>query len=79
MNKRIMSSLLAVLLLAACGLTRDDLGVDKTAPDEMLVVSRAPLSVPPEFGLRPLVVDENVVDDAPELSVGEQALLSALK
>lgn len=79
MNKLVLSSLLTVFLLSACGLTRDDLGVEKSAPDEMLVVSRAPLSVPPEFGLRPLVVDDGAADEAPKLSAGEQALVSALK
>lgn len=42
-------------LLGACegGDVRDTLGLDKEAPDEFKVVSRPPLSVPPEFDLRP--------------------------
>ena len=79
MNKLVISLLLTVSLLSACGLTREDLGVDKNAPDEMLVISRAPLSVPPEFGLRPLVVEDETAETAPELSAGEQELVSALK
>ena len=43
------------LLLAACedGTVRDTLGLNRDAPDEFSVVSRPPLSVPPEFSLRP--------------------------
>jgi hypothetical protein len=29
------------------------LGFDKTSPDEFKIVSRAPLSLPPDYGLRP--------------------------
>lgn len=47
--------LLLPLLLAACDNTdvRDTLGLNRDAPDEFRVVSRPPLSVPPEFTLRP--------------------------
>ncbi len=46
---------LALLLLAACsdGGVRETLGLDRQAPDEFSVVSRPPLSLPPEFELRP--------------------------
>jgi hypothetical protein len=42
-------------LLGACSSTsvRDTLGINKNAPDEFVVVSRPPLSLPPEFELRP--------------------------
>lgn len=44
-----------MLLLAACdnASISQTLGLDRTAPDEFTVVSRPPLSVPPEFSLRP--------------------------
>jgi hypothetical protein len=45
--------LLASLLLAGCGDVRETLGLNKEAPDEFAVVSRAPLSVPPDAELRP--------------------------
>jgi hypothetical protein len=45
-----------VLLLAACG-SGDDLsrsfGLTRDAPDEFMVTTRAPLSMPPDFSLRP--------------------------
>lgn len=46
-------SILAVLALAACGDVREDLGLGRSAPDEFAVVDRPPLSVPPDFTLRP--------------------------
>ena len=47
---------MALLALAACGGTntaREMLGFERNSPDEFAVVSRPPLSVPPEFNLRP--------------------------
>lgn len=49
----------AALLLAAatglsgCGDARQAFGLDRTVPDEFAVVPRAPLSMPPDFNLRP--------------------------
>lgn len=44
----------AVLMaLAGCDNPRRTLGLDKRAPDEFAVVTRAPLTLPPEFSLRP--------------------------
>ncbi|HEX9465293.1 MAG TPA: DUF3035 domain-containing protein [Alphaproteobacteria bacterium] len=45
---------LAVAMLAGCGGdTRKVLGLDKVAPDEFKIVNRAPLSLPPDYALRP--------------------------
>jgi len=44
---------LLALAVSGCGETRKALGWEKTAPDEFAVVSRAPLSMPPDFRLRP--------------------------
>ncbi len=43
------------LMLAACesGSVQETLGLSREAPDEFTVVSRPPLTVPPEFTLRP--------------------------
>lgn len=43
----------SVSTLGACSETRKALGQSKEAPDEFSVYSRAPLSLPPEYGLRP--------------------------
>ncbi len=40
-------------VLSGCGEVRNALGQDKQPPDEFAVVARAPLSVPPNFALRP--------------------------
>ena len=47
--------LLLPLLLTACdnGGMRETLGLTRDAPDEFSVVSRPPLSLPPDFTLRP--------------------------
>lgn len=52
---RLFLFLSALLALAACGgqNARDMLGLGKRTPDEFRVVSRPPLSVPPDFTLRP--------------------------
>ena len=41
------------LLASGCEATRNVVGLEKQTPDEFAVVTRAPLSVPPDFGLRP--------------------------
>ena len=42
---------LALAALTGCGNTREMLGLDKNTPDEFQVISRAPLSVPPDYAL----------------------------
>ena len=41
------------LALAACSNARTTLGIDPAPPDEFTVVSKAPLTIPPDFNLRP--------------------------
>lgn len=55
MKNTYIMTLVAALLLSACTgqEVRKSLGVNRSAPDEFKVVSRPPLSVPPEFTLRP--------------------------
>jgi hypothetical protein len=49
------ASIAALALLTGCarGTVQSALGMDKRAPDEFAVVSRAPLILPPDYGLRP--------------------------
>jgi len=42
-----------ILALGACANTADSLGLGRNAPDEFAVVDRPPLSLPPDFDLRP--------------------------
>ncbi|MBR1605301.1 MAG: DUF3035 domain-containing protein [Alphaproteobacteria bacterium] len=76
--KKIVISSIVVTMLCACGVTRDDLGLEKESPDEMMVISRAPLSIPPEFNLRPLTVENEAVTTEQEMSAGEKALLKQM-
>lgn len=48
-----LAALASSLALAGCDSTRDALGITKKSPDEFVVVTKAPLVLPPEFGLRP--------------------------
>lgn len=43
----------AGLALTACGNVKQQLGFNREAPDEFTVLSRAPLTIPPDFALRP--------------------------
>ena len=45
--------LAASLALGGCTNAKKALGLEKTAPDEFNIVSRAPLSLPPDYSLRP--------------------------
>ncbi|WP_119462257.1 DUF3035 domain-containing protein [Rhodospirillaceae bacterium SYSU D60014] len=54
--KACIRGLAAIALMAGlsgCSQTQDALGLTKSAPDEFQVFQRAPLSLPPNFALRP--------------------------
>ncbi len=51
--RRHLAVIAVVVLIAGCSNVREQLGVEKSSPDEFRVYSRAPLSVPPNFALRP--------------------------
>ena len=55
MRKLIVTGCCLVLLaaLSGCENTRRTLGMGKQAPDEFAVLTRAPLELPPDYGLRP--------------------------
>jgi hypothetical protein len=48
-----LCALAAAALVGCGGDTGEILGLDKRTPDEFAVVSRAPLTLPPNYGLRP--------------------------
>lgn len=54
---KIKRSLLLVVLFAAtgCNSVKEELGVGRNSPDEFTVVKRAPLTLPPDYTLRPPV------------------------
>lgn len=47
------AALALTIALAGCSEAKKAIGWDKAPPDEFAVVARAPLSVPPDFQLRP--------------------------
>ncbi len=51
--KNMMVLAIAVASLSACGDAKKMMGLEKTAPDEFAVYSRAPLSLPPDYSLKP--------------------------
>lgn len=51
--KNIAVLAIAVATLNACGDAKKMMGLEKTAPDEFAVYSRAPLSLPPDYSLKP--------------------------
>ncbi len=58
-----------VLFLGACENVREQLGLTKSSPDEFSVLIRAPLSLPPNYRLRP---PEPGAERPQETSVQEQ-------
>jgi hypothetical protein len=69
MKKRVNNILMtlsiftSIFALSACnGSVRDNLGLRKSSPNEFRVVANPPLSVPPEFSLRPPVAESEFVE-----------------
>ena len=42
-----------IVSLCGCDQSREAFGLQKSSPDEFAVVTRAPLAIPPDYGLRP--------------------------
>ena len=53
MPRHVLLVILGAFTLSACENAREAIGIGKQSPDEFAVVTRAPLSMPPDFGLRP--------------------------
>ena len=53
MSRHVLLVILAAFTLSACENAREAIGIGKQSPDEFAVVTRAPLSMPPDFSLRP--------------------------
>ena len=49
----LLVGLAGVVLIAGCSDLKKAMGLEKTSPDEFAVESRAPLTMPPDFNLRP--------------------------
>lgn len=53
MKYRLLILLAMPLILNGCSGTKETLGLTKKSPDEFAVIKRAPLSMPPDYRLRP--------------------------
>jgi hypothetical protein len=77
MTRRFLASVsclvIAALALPGCGEARRTLGMDKQPPDEFAVAARAPLSLPPDYSLRP---PQPGADRPQEGSTADQARLA---
>ena len=60
--------------LSACGGVRKELGLGRSNPDEFAVVSQAPLSLPPDYELRPPQPGVSRPQDVTPTSQAEQSL-----
>jgi hypothetical protein len=83
MPRHILLVILAAFTLSACENAREAIGIGKQSPDEFAVVTRAPLSMPPDFGLRPprpgaeRPQEKAVTDSARELLVNSNGVSGA--
>jgi len=71
--------LVAVLFGSACDGSRAVFGEEKEAPDEFAVYERAPLSLPPDFGLRPPKPGANRPQTVQPRNDAKEALLGRKK
>ena len=65
----------AVALLSACESARKAFSGEKSAPDEFTVYSRPPLSLPPEYKLRPPTPGEKFQRGDTSVAVAKQAIV----
>ena len=51
--KKICVLLMALVMLSACGLTKEKLGMARVTPDDGYQARKAKLVVPPDYDVRP--------------------------
>lgn len=74
---RVLALVTSGALLAGCGSgIQDTLGLNKKAPDEFSVVRNAPLSLPPNFALRPPKLGEVGAGREPQRDQARALLIS---
>jgi hypothetical protein len=76
MNRTVWTVVIVAVaaLLSGCDSTKRVLGLEKRSPDEFAVYSRAPLSLPPDYGLRPPSPGEVRPQEVTPTTQAEQAL-----
>jgi Protein of unknown function (DUF3035) len=77
-SKRGLVLAATLLLVGGCEGLKEDLGIGvKRPPDEFSIYSRAPLSVPPDFALRPPATATGASQAAAPREIARQAMLGA--
>jgi hypothetical protein len=71
----VLTVAVSALSLGACSSLSRSVGLAKVTPDEFLTVSTAPLTVPPEYGLRPPAPGEPRPQELAPESAARQILL----
>jgi len=71
----LLASLAGLGGLAGCKSASQALGITKVQPDEFRVVTKAPLTIPPDYALRPPMPGEPRPQELQPESVARQALL----
>jgi hypothetical protein len=69
----------SLLLLGACEGVKEELGLTKQSPDEFRVVSRAPLTRPPDYSLRPPAPGEQRPQEDTTSDQARKALLESVQ
>ena len=78
MKKFIIVLVAMTAALSACSnLTKEKLGLSNKAPNEFLVTTMPPLSLPPEYDLRPVV--EPVQSQQENLPAADEAFVSEIE
>ncbi len=67
-----------LVLLNACGTTKEKLGLSKSSPNEFMVAPRAPLSLPPDYEALPVGMENYYNNDIDELSDADRGLLERI-
>lgn len=77
MRHMIKMTSLAVLALAttACSSVGKQLGLTRQAPNEFNILTKAPLSVPPEYNLRPPKIGESSLENNYSQETAREALI----
>jgi len=66
---------LSAAVISGCSSTSRALGLQKSAPNEFNILTKAPLIVPPEYNLRPPAVGESSADNNYSQRAAREALL----
>ena len=53
MMKKVCLLFVVAVMLSGCGLTKKDLGMARTTPDETKIQTRDQLVLPPDYAIRP--------------------------